>query len=59
MDFGLFDEICTAYDELGRKPETKENQAQLIYVTAPTDEQLEGIKAFLAKEFHNPDMELT
>ena len=59
MDFGLFDEICTAYDELGREPETKENQAQLIYVTAPTDEQLEGIKAFLAKEFHNPDMELT
>ena len=47
MDFGLFDEICTAYDELGRKPEAKEN------------EQLEGIKAFLAKEFHNPDMELT
>ena len=59
MDFGLFDEICIAYDELGRKPEAKENQAQLIYVTAPTDEQLEGIKAFLAKEFHNPDMELT
>ena len=59
MDFGLFDEICTAYDELGRKPEAKENQAQLIYVTAPTDEQLEGINAFLAKEFHNPDMELT
>ena len=59
MDFGLFDDICTAYDELGRKPEAKENQAQLIYVTAPTDEQLEGIKAFLAKEFHNPDMELT
>ena len=59
MDFELFDEICTAYDELGRKPEAKENQAQLIYVTAPTDEQLEGIKAFLAKEFHNPDMELT
>ena len=59
MDFGLFDEICTAYEELGRKPEAKENQAQLIYVTAPTDEQLEGIKAFLAKEFHNPDMELT
>ena len=59
MHFGLFDEICTAYDELGRKPEAKENQAQLIYVTAPTDEQLEGIKAFLAKEFHNPDMELT
>ena len=59
MDFGLFDEICTAYDELGRKPEAKENQAQLIYVIAPTDEQLEGIKAFLAKEFHNPDMELT
>ena len=59
MDFGLFDEICTAYDELGRKPEAKENQAQLIYVTAPTDEQLEGIKAFLVKEFHNPDMELT
>ena len=59
MDFGLFDEICTAYDELGRKPEAKENQAQLIYVTAPTDEQLEGMKAFLAKEFHNPDMELT
>ena len=59
MDFGLFDEICTAYDELGRKPEAKENQAQLIYVTTPTDEQLEGIKAFLAKEFHNPDMELT
>ena len=57
VEADLADKLRKAFSP--EKPEAKENQAQLIYVTAPTDEQLEGIKAFLAKEFHNPDMELT
>ena len=31
----------------------------MIYVTAPTDEQLDGIKKFLAKECGNPDIEIS
>ena len=58
MDFRLFDEICDAYEELGKTPHSEANQAQLLYVTPPTDEQLEGIKNFLEKEFHNPDIKL-
>ena len=57
-DFQLFDEICQAFDELGRTPQAEEDHAQLIYVTPPTDEQLDGIKKFLAKEFNNPDIKI-
>ena len=58
MDLRMFDEICDAYEELGKTPHSEANQAQLLYVTPPTDEQLEGIKNFLEKEFHNPDIKL-
>ena len=57
-DFQLFDEICQAFDELGRTPQAEEDHAQLVYVTPPTDEQLDGIKKFLAKEFNNPDIKI-
>ena len=39
-------------------PEQKESTAVLTYVEAPSDEQLAGIKGFIAKEFHNPDIKL-
>ena len=34
------------------------DRATLIYVTPPTEEQLDGIRSFLKKEFQVPDMEL-
>ncbi len=34
------------------------DRAKLIYVTPPTEEQLEGIKSFLKKEFQAQEMEL-
>lgn len=58
MDFRLFDEICDAYEELGKTPQSEADQAQLLYVTPPTEEQLEGIKDFLEKEFHSSDIKL-
>ena len=36
-DFQRVDEICQAFDELGRTPQAEEDHAQLIYVTPPTD----------------------
>ncbi len=33
--------------------------AELVYVTAPSDEQLAGIRKFLAKEFHNEEIEIS
>ncbi|MCM1180302.1 MAG: F0F1 ATP synthase subunit alpha [Clostridium sp.] len=33
--------------------------AELVYVTAPSEEQLAGIRKFLAKEFHNEEMEIS
>lgn len=57
-DFRLFNDICEAYTELGRTPESVTSTAQLLYVTPPTEEQMNGIKKFLAKEFNNDDMEI-
>lgn len=58
-EFSLFDEVCEAWTELGKIPETKEQYAELVYVTAPNEEQLAGIRKFLSKEFHNEEMELS
>lgn len=58
-DFSLLDEIEKAYLDMLKTPEQILNKAELIYVTAPTDEQLEGIKKFLAKECGNPDIEIS
>lgn len=57
-DFRLFDDICTAFVELEKTPEQKETQAQLIYVTPPTEEQLQGIRRFLGREVENPEIEM-
>lgn len=57
-DFKLFDEICEALEDLDRVPEEQANRAELVYVTAPNEEQISGIKKFLAKEFGKEDMEL-
>ena len=57
-DFALFDEIVAAYDDLDKEPENGEKKAELIYVTAPDEEQLAGIRKFLNKEFGSEDMEL-
>ena len=57
-DFALFDEIVAAYDNLEKEPENGEKKAELIYVTAPDEEQLAGIRKFLNKEFGSEDMEL-
>ena len=51
----------TDYESGLHKPGTTKEacqQAQLIYVTPPTEEQLSGIRKFLEKEFGNPDIEL-
>lgn len=57
-DFKLWNEISQAFVELDRKPSVKEEQAVLIYVTPPTEEQLAGIQRFLEKEFNNPDISI-
>ena len=51
----------TDYESGLHKPGTTKEacqQAQLIYVTPPTEEQLSGIRKFLEKEFGNLDIEL-
>ena len=57
-DFDLFDDIVATLAESLETPEEKADKAKLRYVTAPTDEQLEGIKKFLAKEFGNGDIQI-
>ena len=57
-DFALFDEIVAAYDDLDKEPENGEKKAELVYVTAPNEEQLAGIRKFLNKEFGSEDMEI-
>ncbi len=57
-DFSLFDEIYEQYSTLDKETDDKEQYAELIYVTAPTDEQLSGIRRFLAKEFKRDDIQL-
>ena len=57
-DISLFDEVCKALKELEMTPEQKESTAVLTYVEAPSDEQLAGIKSFIAKEFRNQNIRL-
>lgn len=55
-DFNLFDEICEALEDISKTPVKEAERAELIYVTAPNEEQLAGIKNFLAKEYGNEDI---
>lgn len=56
-EIGLFDEVVEAYEE--SKPHAQgEIFAVLSYVTAPTDEQLEGITRFVKKEFQAEEVRL-
>ncbi len=57
-DFDLFDDVRTALLESLESKSQQVEKAKLRYVTAPTDEQLAGIKKFLAKEFGNDDIEI-
>ncbi|MCR5203351.1 MAG: F0F1 ATP synthase subunit alpha [Lachnospiraceae bacterium] len=57
-DISLFDDIRDEVENLLRKPEDKDKTATLYYVTAPSDEQLLGIKNFLIKEFNRDDLEI-
>lgn len=53
----LFDEIVEAYEK--SEPRIQgEVHATLSYVTAPTDEQLEGITQFIKKEFQANEVKL-
>lgn len=57
-DFDYFTDIRMALDELEKQPERKEAQALLRYVTAPNEEQLHGIRQFVAKETGNENINL-
>ncbi|MCR5580029.1 MAG: F0F1 ATP synthase subunit alpha [Pseudobutyrivibrio sp.] len=57
-DFDLFDDVRTALSESMEATGDQVDRAKLRYVTAPSDEQLAGIKKFLAKEFGNEDIEI-
>ncbi len=57
-DFSLFDDVCAALVELEKTPEQVKSQAQLVYVTPPTEEQMQGIRAFMSKETGNSDVEI-
>ena len=55
-DFDLFNEIVTDYKAFLEKQGDNIEYATLKYVTEPTDEQLTGIRKFLAKEYGNEDI---
>lgn len=57
-EFDLFKDIVEEWEKIGQTTENSVNKAQLIYVTAPSEQQLTGIRKFLAKEFHNENMQL-
>ena len=57
-EFELFKDIVEEWEKIGQTTENSVNKAQLIYVTAPSQQQLTGIRKFLAKEFHNENMQL-
>ena len=57
-EFELFKDIVEEWEKIGQTTEHSVNKAQLIYVTAPSQQQLTGIRKFLAKEFHNENMQL-
>ncbi len=52
-DFDLFDEIVADYKEARENSAGKVSSAKLRYVTEPSEEQLAGIRKFLAKEYDN------
>ena len=58
QDFALYDDIIDTYEEMLDKPKTTSGRAILRYVEKPTDEQLEGIRAFLEKETNTTGMEI-
>ena len=55
-DFDSFGEIVADYQAFLENQGEKIEYATLRYVTAPTDEQLSGIRKFLAKEFGSEDI---
>ncbi len=55
-DLNLLDEICGALDKFQKTTIKEADRAELIYVTAPNEEQLTGIKKFLKKEYGNDDI---
>ncbi|MCR5417121.1 MAG: F0F1 ATP synthase subunit alpha [Pseudobutyrivibrio sp.] len=55
-DFDEFNNIVAAYKESIQKKTDKIESAKLRFVTAPTDEQLDGIKKFIKKEFNIDDI---
>ena len=57
-EFDLFKDIVEEWEKIGQTTENSVNRAQLIYVTAPSEQQLTGIRKFLAKEFHNENMQI-
>ncbi|MCR5639748.1 MAG: F0F1 ATP synthase subunit alpha [Lachnospiraceae bacterium] len=57
-DFDLYDDIAAALKASLDAKTTRVDRAKLRFVTAPSEEQLAGIKKFLAKEYGNEDMEL-
>ena len=57
-EFELFKDIVEEWEKIGQTTENSVNRAQLIDVTAPSQQQLTGIRKFLAKEFHNENMQL-
>lgn len=55
-DFDCFNDVIAALKESKKTPVSTVETATLRYVTAPTDEQLAGIKKFLVKEFGNEEI---
>ena len=49
-DFDIFDDIVAEYKAARENNAGKVSTAKLRYVTEPTEEQLAGIRKFLAKE---------
>ncbi|MBO4337109.1 MAG: F0F1 ATP synthase subunit alpha [Lachnospiraceae bacterium] len=58
QDFSLYDDIVDTYEEMLDKPRITSGRAILRYVEKPTEEQLNGIRAFLEKETKSSDIEI-
>ena len=57
-DFNLIDDIIKEYRDTFLANSDAINRAELIYVTEPTEEQYDGIAAFIRKECGNNDIEI-
>lgn len=57
-EFDRFEDIFEAYKQQEAKIDVKESKAELLYVTKPTERQLEGIKSFLMKKFDDPEIDI-